>query len=101
MFSQLDFGSDAVKPTRFLMRRQLPLHPAMRPGPPRFSPTWDYLGPLEHRRGQPLIGKAHGVFKTNATAAWPGPLCQWVAPDIVTTYLRHRGYAREGGRSDS
>lgn len=89
VFSQLDFGSKAVKPL-------ITLHPAMRLGPPQLSPEGDYLGPLEPRRGQPLIGHVNGKFKTAAAAAWPAPLCQWVAQDIIARFLQKRG-GRVGG----
>ena len=97
VFSQLDFGSESTKPTRFLMHRELPLHPAMREGPPCFDEAGYYRGPLEYRPAKPLIGQSEGQFRTAASAAWPGPLCQWVAQDIITTYLRHRG---KRGRGD-
>lgn len=95
-FSQMDFGTPTPKPTRFLMARELPLRPAMRAGQPSFGPDWSYQGPLERRHGQQLIGRSQGQFKTAASAAWPGPLCQWVAQDILTTYQRYRG---KGGGS--
>ena len=98
VFSQLDFGSESTKPTRFLLHRELPLHPAMRQGPPEFDEDGHYQGPLEYRPGKPLIGQTSGQFRTSAAAAWPGPLCQWVAQDIITTYLRYRG--KRGAEDD-
>ena len=90
VFSQLDFGLESVKPTRFLMRTDAPLHPAMFHGRPKFDEAGYYVGPLPRRVGKPMIGKEDGVFKTAAAAAWPPMLCKWTAEAIVTSYQRYR-----------
>ena len=76
VFSQLDFGLESVKPTRFLMC-------------PRFGGEGWYIGPLPKRVGTPL----YGVFRT-AAAALAAPM----AEAIVTSYQQYRG---KGGGSCS
>ena len=88
-FAQLDFGSDSVKPTRFLMRTQGEPHPAMYPGLPQFDAEGWYVGPLPRRQGIPLIGRQGGLFRTSAAAAWPPKLCEWVAQQIMTSFKRN------------
>eukprot|EP00438_Fugacium_kawagutii_P029425 Skav210007 [mRNA] locus=scaffold1212:14147:14716:- [translate_table: standard] len=55
----------------------------MRQGPPQFDPAGWYLGPLEKRKGAPLIGRHHGQFRATANAAWPPGLCEWDAQAIL------------------
>ena len=89
-FSQMDFGTTSPKPTRFLMRLFVPLHPGMRLGKPRFDSHGYYVGPLERRVGTSLIGTKDGKFKTAASAAWPPSLCQWVAQAVIASFQRIR-----------
>ena len=91
VFPQSAFGTESVKPTRFLMRTVAELHPSMREGTPQFDTEGFYLGPLEKMQGKPLIGhKPDGAFRTSGSAAWPPKLCQWVAQQIVDAYLQYR-----------
>ena len=87
-FSQMDFGTASPKPTRFLMRLFVPLHPGMRLGKPQFDQQGYYAGPLERRSGASLIGTKDGKFKTAASAARPPALCQWVAHSIIVSFQR-------------
>eukprot|EP00438_Fugacium_kawagutii_P020823 Skav200760 [mRNA] locus=scaffold2001:111991:116283:- [translate_table: standard] len=90
-FSQMDFGTTSPKPTRFLMRASPPLRPGMRCGVPQFDEDRNYVGPLERREGQQLIGRTQHGFRTSSSAAWPPPLCRWVASNIFASYLRYSG----------
>ena len=96
VFPQKAFGIESVKPTRFLMKLQGSLHPAMYEGLPQFDEDWSYLGPLPPMSGVPLIGRDANGFKTSSAAAWPPQLCEWVATKIFTSYLQH---SVEGGGS--
>ena len=98
VFAQQDFGTESVKPTRFLMKLHVDPHPAMIQGVPQLDSAGYYLGPLPKRQGVPLIGQSQGQFKTSAAAAWPPELCRWTAGAIVASYLRSRekwGKARQ------
>ena len=86
--AQLDFGSDSAKPTRLLLRIPGDLHPEMYPGMPQFDQDNRYVGPLPRKVGKPLIGKSQGVYKTAAAAAWPPPLCKWLAEQILLSFQR-------------
>ena len=87
VFSQLDCGSESVKPT-------LASTEASRP------PTWNHVrrqANFQHRRflcwalpqreGAALIGRHQGSFRTVAAAAWPGALCKWAA--IIAAYRKY------------
>lgn len=78
VFSQLDFGSNSVKPTRLLLRLEGPLPPAMIEGKPVFDEEGHYVGPLPQREGASLIGREQGKFKTASAATnyAGGPLRQ-------------------------
>lgn len=90
VFPQSAFGQDPVKPTRFLMKCEAPLHPSMRQGPPMFDPEGWYSGPLEKLQGKPMIGKKDGKFCASDAAAWPPLWCQWVAKAIITQFCANK-----------
>ena len=101
-FSQMDFGTQSPKPTRFLMRFFIELHPGMQLGPPQFDQAGFYLGPLERRYGQSLIGSHKGSFRTSKSTAWPPALCELVANAIVASYKHVRVQRRRNNNfSDS
>ena len=58
-------------------------------GPPAFDELGFYLGPLPKKPGGQLIGKEGGQFRTSAAAAWPPALCEWVARQFLTSFLRN------------
>ena len=100
VFSQVDFGSQSPKPTRFLLRFLVEPHPGMRAGPPQFDSDGFYMamGPLERRQGSSLIGYKDGKFRTAASASCPPPLCEWVANASVASY--NHASDRTGGSNN-
>ena len=100
MFSQLDFGSDAVKPTRLLLQLAEPLHEAMLEGPPAFNEDGFYVGPLPKREGSTFTGRHQGVFRTAAAAAWPAGLCKWAAEAIIAAYMSRQYRVPADGTSN-
>eukprot|EP00435_Cladocopium_sp_Y103_P063578 s369_g25.t1 len=97
VFSQLDFGSESVKPTRLLLKLEGPLPDVMFEGVPQFDAEGFYMGPLPPREGAALIGRQDGAFRTAAAAAWPEPLCQWAATAIIAAYKQYSGAKRGAG----
>lgn len=89
VFAQMDFGTEAVKPTRLLLHMEGEVHEAMVEGIPRLDADGWYEGPLPKREGKALIGRDNGVFRTAAAAAWPEALCRWAAETIVAAYQRY------------
>ena len=77
---QSDFGTEYPKPTRLLGR--LPgLDKRVSLGWPAFGPDGWYAGPLSKQTAPAarLIGRTGAEFVTAATAAWPAPLCDFLA----------------------
>ena len=89
VFSQLDFGSESVKPTRLLLHVDVPVPATMIEGPPELDTQGWYIGPLPRREGKALIGRVQGAFRTSAAAAWPEGLCRWAAETIVAAYQKY------------
>lgn len=91
VFSQLDYGSLANKPTRLLMKWEEELPDTMYEGKPQMDEAGYYMGPLPRRHGVPLIGRRGEGFATSAAAEWPSPLCEWVAESIIASYRKYSG----------
>ena len=85
---QCHFGAQSPKPTRFVTTFPLAkTFPAQ--GWPQLDEDRNYLGPLpaacSHRfHVKKLIGKEKGKWKTADSAAYPPPLCRWLAQLIVS-----------------
>lgn len=86
VFSQLNCGSESVKPTRLLLKLRDPLPGIMFEGGPTFKPKV-FMLPLPQREGAALIGRHQGSFRTAAAAAWPGAPCKWAA--IIAAYRKY------------
>eukprot|EP00435_Cladocopium_sp_Y103_P030315 s433_g7.t1 len=97
VFSQLDFGSESVKPTRLLLKLKGPLPAEMIEDVPHFDDDGYYTGPLPPREGASLIGRQDGAFRTAAAAAWPDALCRWAADTIIAAYQRYSDARRGEG----
>ena len=85
---QCHFGAQSPKPTRFVttfpLAQSFPWQ-----GWPQFDEDRNYLGPLPAACSHPfhvrkLIGKENGKWKTADAAAYPPPLCKWLAQLIVS-----------------
>lgn len=85
---QCHFGAQSPKPTRFVttfpLAKSFPWQ-----GWPQFDEDRNYLGPLpsacSHQfHVRKLIGKEKGKWKTADSAAYPPPLCKWLAQLIVS-----------------
>ena len=85
---QCHFGAQSPKPTRFVttfpLAQSFPWQ-----GWPQFDEDRSYLGPLPAACSHPfhvrkLIGKENGKWKTADAAAYPPPLCKWLAQLIVS-----------------
>ena len=98
VFSQLDFGSPSVKPTRLLLAYDGEIHPSMLEGPPELDADGWYVGPLPRRQGAPLIGRTAEGFKTTGSAAWPSELSLWTAEVIIAAYKQYSGPGGSNGR---
>jgi len=103
---QSEFGTAYSKPTRLLGR--LPgLHDKTAPGWPSFDAEDTYIGPLPKygTEGGPrspqgtarLIGSSQGRFATAAAAAWPTPLCDWLARLVRDAVMSHQATASNPG----
>lgn len=85
---QCQFGAQSPKPTRFMTSLQKAKSlPAQ--GLPTFDSKRHYLGPLPrsctHKyHVKKLIGKEAGKWRTADSAAYPPPLCKWLAQLIVS-----------------
>jgi hypothetical protein len=85
---QCQFGAQSPKPTRFMTSLQkAKSFPAQ--GLPIFDSKRHYLGPLPrsctHKyHVKKLIGKEAGKWRTADSAAYPPPLCKWLAQLIVS-----------------
>ena len=85
---QCHFGAQSPKPTRFVTT--FPLAETFPwQGWPEFDEDRNYLGPLpaacSHQfHVKKLIGKEKGKWKTADSAAYPPPLCRWLAQLIVS-----------------
>ena len=85
---QCHFGAQSPKPTRFITTFPLAkTFPAQ--GWPQLDEDRNYLGPLpaacSHQfHVRKLIGKENGKWKTADSAAYPPPLCKWLAQLIVS-----------------
>eukprot|EP00435_Cladocopium_sp_Y103_P046701 s631_g13.t1 len=58
-------------------------------GAPQVDEDGYYLGPLPRKSGVPLIGRQDGAFRTAAAAQWPPALCEWVAEQMVASFLKN------------
>ena len=82
--TQLDFGTDYLKPTRLLLANVDNVHEAFCKGQPCFDDQGFYTGPLQARSAQrQLVGAAGSVFATTGSEQWPSSFCEWGAQTIL------------------
>ena len=97
--AQNNYGTPYPKPTRLLGR--LPgLQLCLSMGPPTFSSTGIYDGPLPKQTSttpMTLGRNDDGRFRTQVTAAWPPAMCEMIAQKVIENFVLCNGKALKTG----
>ena len=86
-FFQCQWGAPSSKPTRFLWYLVPLLGAALHPGAPLLTSEGRYSGPLPascgHRHARRLLGKSDDNCWHTSSAAYPLPMCRWLAQNML------------------
>ena len=88
---QSDFGTPFLKPTRILLKGN-PAEAVLFEGAPVFDQLGKYCGPIPKHSTDfskfKSLAKAAGEtgFRTTGTAAWPPPMCEWMAETLHNSW---------------
>ena len=86
-FFQCQWGAPSSKPTRFLWYLVPLLGAALHPGAPLLTSEGRYSGPLPascgHRHARRLLGKSDDNCWRTSSAAYPLPMCRWLAQNML------------------
>ena len=86
-FFQCQWGAPSSKPTRFLWYSVPLLGAALHSGAPQLTAEGRYRGPLPalcgHRHARRLLGKSEDNRWNTSSAAYPLPMCRWLAQNFL------------------
>ena len=86
-FFQCQWGAPSSKPTRFLWYSVPLLGAALHSGAPQLTTEGRYSGPLPascgHRHARRLLGKSEDNRWNTSSAAYPLPMCRWLAQNLL------------------